>query len=55
MLDMVYNAGLKGYRCDSIESAFLKVIAEASADDQIVVFGSFHTVSSVLNIISKEA
>ena len=55
MLDMVYNAGLKGYRCDSIESAFLKVIAEASADDQVVVFGSFHTVSSVLNIISKEA
>lgn len=55
MLDMVYNAGLKGYLCDSIESAFLKVIAEASADDQVVVFGSFHTVSSVLNIISKEA
>ncbi|HIG66968.1 MAG TPA: bifunctional folylpolyglutamate synthase/dihydrofolate synthase [Porticoccaceae bacterium] len=55
MLDMVYNAGLKGYRCDSIEAAFLKVIAEASADDQVVVFGSFHTVSSVLRIISKEA
>ncbi|MBT3672529.1 MAG: bifunctional folylpolyglutamate synthase/dihydrofolate synthase [Porticoccaceae bacterium] len=55
MLDMVYTAGLKGYHCDSIEDAFLKAVAEASAGDQIVVFGSFHTVSSVLKIISKEA
>ena len=52
---MVYTAGLKGYHCDSIEDAFLKAVAEASAGDQIVVFGSFHTVSSVLKIISKEA
>jgi len=54
MLDMVYTAGLKACRCDSIEDAFLKAIKVASADDQIVVFGSFHTVSSVLKVISEE-
>ena len=54
MLDMVYTTGLEACRCDSIEDAFLKAIKVASADDQIVVFGSFHTVSSVLKVISEE-
>ena len=54
MLDMVYNKGIKACRCDSIEAAFLKAITQASADDQVVVFGSFHTVSSVLKVISEE-
>ena len=54
MLDMVYTTGLKACRCDSIEDAFVKAITAASVDDQVVVFGSFHTVSAVLKIISKE-
>ena len=52
--EVVYNAGLKGSCFDSVELAFNEAIHLACPDDQIIVFGSFHTVSSVLTIIAKE-
>jgi dihydrofolate synthase/folylpolyglutamate synthase len=54
LYEVVYNAGLKGSCFDSVELAFNEAIDLAGPDDQIIVFGSFHTVSSVLMIISKE-
>ena len=54
MHEVLYNAGLSSSLFESVEDAFNSALAEvakeASKDDVIVVFGSFHTVSAVLNM-----
>ena len=51
LLKLLYNAGVDGALSDSIEQAFLSAVSEASGDDTIVVFGSFHTVAAVLGLM----
>ncbi|MDA7852686.1 bifunctional folylpolyglutamate synthase/dihydrofolate synthase [Porticoccaceae bacterium] len=48
--EVLYNEGLKGALFASLEEAFDNAIAEAGEDDTVVVFGSFHTVTAVLNM-----
>ncbi len=52
--EVLYNAGLSSSLFESVEEAFKSALKEAakeaSKDDVIVVFGSFHTVSAVLNM-----
>ncbi len=54
MHEVLYNADLSSSLFESVEEAFNSALAEvakeASKDDVIVVFGSFHTVSAVLNM-----
>lgn len=54
MHEVLYNAGLSSSLFESVEEAFKSALKEAakeaSKDDVIVVFGSFHTVSAVLNM-----
>jgi dihydrofolate synthase/folylpolyglutamate synthase len=54
MHEVLYNAGLSSSLFESVEEAFNSALTEAakeaSKDDVIVVFGSFHTVSAVLNM-----
>ena len=54
LLEMVYTSTKKGVCYASIEEAFLQAIARATSDDKVVVFGSFHTVSTVLAFIERE-
>ena len=55
LLEMVYTCDRKGVCYASIQEAFLQAIAGATSDDKVVVFGSFHTVSTVLAFIEREA
>jgi dihydrofolate synthase/folylpolyglutamate synthase len=55
LLEMVYTSDGKGVCYASIQEAFLQAIARATSDDKVVVFGSFHTVSTVLAFIEREA
>jgi dihydrofolate synthase/folylpolyglutamate synthase len=48
--EVLYNAGLKSSLFESVEEAFKNALTEVDKDDVIVVFGSFHTVSAVLNM-----
>jgi len=48
--EVLYNAGLSSSLFESVEEAFQNALAEVAKDDVIVVFGSFHTVSAVLNM-----
>ena len=48
--EVLYNAGLKSSLFESVEEAFKNALTEVDKDDMIVVFGSFHTVSAVLNM-----
>ena len=54
MHEVLYNAGLSSSLFESVEEAFKSALAEAAKgtgkDHVIVVFGSFHTVSAVLNM-----
>ena len=54
LLKVVYTAQHKGRCYQSVENAFQQAIIEASSLDQVIVFGSFHTVSAVLTVMSKE-
>lgn len=54
LLKVVYTAQHKGRCYQSVENAFHQAIIEASSLDQVIVFGSFHTVSAVLRVMSKE-
>ena len=54
MLKLLYNAGLEAKLADSIEQAFTNAVSQAEDGDTVVVFGSFYTVASVLQLISKE-
>ena len=54
LLKMIYNQGLEGSCYKSITVAFLSALERARPIDEIVVFGSFHTVSEVMGIIKKE-
>jgi dihydrofolate synthase/folylpolyglutamate synthase len=54
LLKVVYTAEHKGRSYQSVENAFQQAIIEASSLDQVIVFGSFHTVSAVLTVMSKE-
>ena len=54
LLKLLYNRGLHGTLYSSVKDAFQAALSEASSDDKIVVFGSFHTVAIVLAIILTE-
>ncbi len=57
LLDLLYNADQSGDLHRSIEEAFLQAVDAVSVDSEaqrIVVFGSFHTVALVLNLILAE-
>ena len=54
MLKLLYNRGLDASLFATVKEAFLEALSEASSDDKIVVFGSFHTVARVMEIISAE-
>ncbi len=54
LLKLLYNAGLEGKLSNSIAEAFATAVAQADDGDRVVVFGSFYTVASVLQIISEE-
>jgi dihydrofolate synthase/folylpolyglutamate synthase len=45
---------LEAKLADSIEQAFTNAVSQAEDGDTVVVFGSFYTVASVLQLISKE-
>jgi folylpolyglutamate synthase/dihydropteroate synthase len=47
----MYNRDIDVSSYESISAAFFAAIAEAAEGDSVVVLGSFHTVSCVLNII----
>jgi folylpolyglutamate synthase/dihydropteroate synthase len=51
LLELLYNAGQAGRLDTSVETAFIAAVNSATAADRIVVFGSFHTVAAVLNLI----
>ena len=53
LLEVLYNAELSSTVFESVEMAFQSAIEEARAGDVVVVFGSFHTVSAVLNMQRK--
>ena len=52
LLEVLYNAGLSATLHEQVdgglEKAFATALDQASADDTVVVFGSFYTVSTVL-------
>ena len=54
LINIVYNAGLKGEHYSSIQTAFRSAVEKCSKHDQLVVFGSFSVVSAVLTIIAEE-
>jgi len=54
LLELLYNTAQAAQLCDSVAQAFFAAVAEATEADRIVVFGSFHTVSSVLQVILAE-
>ena len=54
LTEVVYNRGAEAVCFESVELAFDRAVQLTSPGDQVVVFGSFHTVSAVLTIISKE-
>ena len=54
LLELLYNTDQAAQLCDSVAQAFFAAVAEATEADRIVVFGSFHTVSAVLQVILAE-
>lgn len=54
LLELLYNAGQSGQLLESIEQALDSALEQATTGDRVVVFGSFHTVAAVLNIILAE-
>ena len=54
LLEVLYNADQSGQLLESIGQALDSVLEQATAEDRVVVFGSFHTVAAVLNIILAE-
>jgi dihydrofolate synthase/folylpolyglutamate synthase len=54
LLELLYNAGIRGTLSASIEQAFQSAIIEAGKTGKVVVFGSFHTVAAILDFISME-
>ena len=54
LLKLLYNAGGEGMLCESVETAFKSAVSKAEKTDNVLVFGSFHTVAKVLEFISME-
>ena len=50
LVEVLYNAGLSGKLHETVEEAFLNALSQSAADDVVVVFGSFYTVSTVLKL-----
>jgi dihydrofolate synthase/folylpolyglutamate synthase len=50
LLEVLYNAGLSSNLHKTLEEAFLNALTQAAADDVVVVFGSFYSVSAVLKL-----
>jgi dihydrofolate synthase/folylpolyglutamate synthase len=54
LFELLYNAGYSGDLYESIQQAFLQAVTVATESHKIVVFGSFHTVTLVLDLILAE-
>ena len=54
LLELLYNTGQSAQLLESVVQAFFAAVAEATVADRVVVFGSFHTVSAVLEVILAE-
>jgi dihydrofolate synthase/folylpolyglutamate synthase len=54
LLKLLYNTGCEGMLCESVETAFKSAVSKAEKTDNVLVFGSFHTVARVLEFISME-
>ena len=54
LLKLLYNNGIEGTLSDTVEQAFQSAIAKAGKSGKVVVFGSFHTVTAVLDFISMD-
>jgi dihydrofolate synthase/folylpolyglutamate synthase len=54
LLKLLYNAGADGTLDESIEQSFQSAILRAGNTGKVVVFGSFHTVAAVLDLIAME-
>ena len=54
LLELLYNTGQSAQLLESVVQAFFAAVAEATVADRVVVFGSFHTVSAVLQVILAE-
>jgi len=54
LIEVLYNAGLSGTLHEAadggLNKAFLNALEQAGSDDTLVVFGSFYTVSTVLEL-----
>ena len=51
---LLYNIGLEASLFSTVKEAFFEALACAKSDDSIIVFGSFHTVAKVMEVISAE-
>lgn len=51
---LLYNTGLEASLFSTVKEAFFEALACAKSDDSIIVFGSFHTVAKVMEVISAE-
>ena len=51
---LLYNRGLEASLFSTVKEAFFEALACAKSDDIIIVFGSFHTVAKVMEVISAE-
>jgi dihydrofolate synthase/folylpolyglutamate synthase len=54
LLKLLYNAGGEGMLCESVETAFKAAVSNAGKTDNVLVFGSFHTVAKVFEFMSME-
>ena len=54
LLKLLYNAGVEGTLDESVEQSFQSAILRAGNTGKVVVFGSFHTVAAVLDLIAME-
>ena len=54
LLELLYNSSHSGDLYESIQQAFLEAVNGAKESHKVVVFGSFHTVALVLDLILAE-
>ena len=54
LVKLLYNRGLQATLFATVKKAFFEALASADSNDSIIVFGSFHTVAQVMELISAE-
>ena len=54
LFELLYNGGQSGDLYESIQQAFLEAVNEAAESHKVVVFGSFHTVALIVDLILAE-